>query len=217
MPCSILRIFSVIVALTFATAAAAGAEGTRLMAFGDSLVHGYGLAEDDTFPAQLQAALQQQGHAVEVLNAGNSGDTTAAGLARLDWALADRPDAVIIVLGANDGLRGLEPRQTYSNLTAILERLEADGLPVLLAGMLAPRNLGTDYAEDFDAVFPRLAARHTVAFYPFFLEGVAMEPELNQPDGIHPNAAGVAVIVQSIMPEVARLIDSIAAGQAADG
>ena len=209
MPCSILRIFSVIVALTFATAAAASAEGTRLMAFGDSLVHGYGLAEDDTFPAQLQAALEQQGHAVEVLNAGNSGDTTAAGLARLDWALADRPDAVIVVLGANDGLRGLEPRQTYGNLTAILERLEADGLPVLLAGMLAPRNLGAAYVEEFDGVFQRLSDERDVVFYPFFLDGVAAQTELNLGDGIHPNKDGVAEIVTRIMPSVESLLDRV--------
>ena len=209
MPCSILRIFSVIVALTFATAAAASAEGTRLMAFGDSLVHGYGLAEDDTFPAQLQAALQQQGHAVEVLNAGNSGDTTAAGLARLDWALADRPDAVIVVLGANDGLRGLEPRQTYGNLTAILERLEADGLPVLLAGMLAPRNLGAPYVEEFDDVFQRLSEERNVVFYPFFLDGVAAQTELNLGDGIHPNKDGVAEIVSRILPSVESLLDRV--------
>ena len=209
MPCSILRIFSVIVALTFATAAAASAEGTRLMAFGDSLVHGYGLAEDDTFPAQLQAALQQQGHAVEVLNAGNSGDTTAAGLARLDWALADRPDAVIVVLGANDGLRGLEPRQTYGNLTAILERLEADGLPVLLAGMLAPRNLGAAYVEEFDGVFQRLSEERNVVFYPFFLDGVAAQTQLNLGDGIHPNKDGVAEIVSRILPSVESLLDRV--------
>ncbi len=209
MPCSILRIFSVIVALTFATATAASAEGTRLMAFGDSLVHGYGLAEDDTFPAQLQAALEQQGHAVEVLNAGNSGDTTAAGLARLDWALADRPDAVIVVLGANDGLRGLEPRQTYGNLTAILERLEADGLPVLLAGMLAPRNLGAAYVEEFDGVFQRLSEERNVVFYPFFLDGVAAQTELNLGDGIHPNKDGVAEIVSRILPSVESLLDRV--------
>ena len=209
MPCLILRIFSVIVALTFATAAAASAEGTRLMAFGDSLVHGYGLAEDDTFPAQLQAALEQQGHAVEVLNAGNSGDTTAAGLARLDWALADRPDAVIVVLGANDGLRGLEPRQTYGNLTAILERLEADGLPVLLAGMLAPRNLGAAYVEEFDGVFQRLSEERNVVFYPFFLDGVAAQTELNLGDGIHPNKNGVAEIVSRILPSVESLLDRV--------
>ena len=209
MPCSILRIFSLIVALTFATATTATAEGTRLMAFGDSLVHGYGLAEDDTFPAQLQAALQQQGHAVEVLNAGNSGDTTAAGLARLDWALADRPDAVIVVLGANDGLRGLEPRQTYGNLTAILERLEADGLPVLLAGMLAPRNLGAAYVEEFDGVFQRLSEERNVVFYPFFLDGIAAQTELNLGDGIHPNKDGVAEIVSRILPSVESLLDRV--------
>ncbi len=209
MPCSILRISSLIVALTFATAAAANAEGTRLMAFGDSLVHGYGLPEHATFPAQLEEALREQGHSVEVLNAGNSGDTTAAGLARLDWALADQPDAVIVVLGANDGLRGLEPRQTYSNLSAILGRLQTNGMPVLLAGMLAPRNLGQDYVEEFDGVFARLSREWNLVFYPFFLEGVAAESNLNQADGIHPNEAGVAVIVDRILPSVQQLLDKL--------
>lgn len=189
----------------------------KILAFGDSLVHGYGLAAGDTFPEQLERNLRERGYDVTVINGGNSGDTTAAALARLDWALADQPDLVLVEFGANDGLRGIDPSDTYANLDAILMRLKQDRIPVLLAGMLAPRNLGSDYAEDFDAVFPRLAARHAVAFYPFFLEGVAMEAELNQPDGIHPNAAGVAVIVESIVPEVARLIDEIAAQRAADG
>ena len=179
------------------------------MAFGDSLVHGYGLPEHATFPAQLEEALREQGHSVEVLNAGNSGDTTAAGLARLDWALADQPDAVIVVLGANDGLRGLEPRQTYSNLSAILGRLQTNGMPVLLAGMLAPRNLGQDYVEEFDGVFARLSREWNLVFYPFFLEGVAAESNLNQADGIHPNEAGVAVIVDRILPSVQQLLDKL--------
>ena len=184
----------------------------RLLAFGDSLVHGYGLASGETFPEKLEAALRERGHAVEVLNGGNSGDTTAAGLARLDWALADRPDAVLLELGANDGLRGIDPKSTYENLDAILARLTAEGLPVLLAGMLAPRNLGADYATAFDAVFPALAEKHAVAFYPFFLEGVAVQPELNQADGIHPNAAGVAVIVERILPDVVALIEALPQG-----
>lgn len=162
----------------------------------------------------------EDGYRVEVLNGGNSGDTTAAGLARLDWALADRPDLAIVELGANDGLRGIDPGETYRNLDAILSRLEAEGVPVLLAGMLAPRNLGTDYAEAFDAVYPRLAETHGVPLYPFFLDGVALQPELNQADGIHPNGAGVALVVERILPSVVRLIEgheANRAGEASDG
>lgn len=201
-----------------------------ILAFGDSLVHGYGLDAGDTFPEQLQNALDRAGYPVRVLNGGNSGDTSAAGLARLDWALADQPDLAIVELGANDGLRGIEPSNTYANLDAILGRLKADGVAVLLAGMLAPRNLGADYARDFDAVYPDLAARHDVALYPFFLDGVALQPDLNQADGIHPNAAGVAIIVGRILPDVVRLLDGLgaqppnqppnqsgAAGEAGDG
>ncbi len=192
----------------------------RILAFGDSLVHGYGLAADETFPTQLERALLREGHRVQVLNGGNSGDTTAAGLARLDWALADRPDLAIVELGANDGLRGIDPGETYRNLDAILSRLKAEGIAVLLAGMLAPRNLGADYVEAFDAVYPRLAEAHGVALYPFFLDGVAMQPELNQADGIHPNAAGVALLVERILPSVVRLIEGLAesrGAEAADG
>ena len=189
----------------------------RLLAFGDSLVHGYGLAAEETFPVQLERALAREGQRVEVLNGGNSGDTTAAGLARLDWALADRPDLVLVELGANDGLRGIDPDETYRNLDAILARLKAAGIPVLFTGMLAPRNLGASYAEAFDAVFPRLAEVHGVAFYPFFLDGVAMQPELNQADGIHPNAAGVARVVEGILPAVLKLIESYRETEAADG
>jgi len=192
----------------------------RILAFGDSLVHGYGLATDEAFPLQLERALLDNGYRVEVLNGGNSGDTTAAGLARLDWALADCPDLAIVELGANDGLRGIDPGETYRNLDAILSRLKAEGIPVLLAGMLAPRNLGADYAEAFDAVYPRLAEVHGVPLYPFFLDGVAMQPELNQADGIHPNAAGVALLVERILPSVVRLIEEYEANRAsgaADG
>ncbi len=192
----------------------------RILAFGDSLVHGYGLAADETFPTQLERALLREGHRVQVLNGGNSGDTTAAGLARLDWALADRPDLAIVELGANDGLRGIDPGETYRNLDAILSRLKAEGIAVLLAGMLAPRNLGADYVEAFDAVYPRLAEAHGVALYPFFLDGVAMQPELNKADGIHPNAAGVALLVERILPSVVRLIEGLAesrGAEAADG
>jgi len=184
----------------------AEAPPVKLLAFGDSLVHGYGLAAGDSFPEQLEGALRERGYAVKVINAGNSGDTTAAGRARLDWALAEEPDLVLVELGGNDSLRGIEPSDTYRNLDGILRRLTADGLPVLLAGMRAPRNLGDDYAAEFDAVFPRLAEKHGVAFYPFFLDGVALDPALNQADGIHPNAAGVAVIVERILPALEPLL-----------
>ena len=190
----------------------ARAEAIRVLAFGDSLTHGYGLKAGETFPEQLEAALAGEGLSVTVINAGNSGDTTAAGRARLDWALADKPDAVLLELGANDSLRGLDPSMTYENLDWILTRLGKARLPVLLAGMLAPRSLGDDYADEFDAVFPRLAAKHDVLLYPFFLEGVAAEPSLNQDDGIHPNPAGVALIVKSIKPYVLELIGRAGGG-----
>ena len=197
-------------ALAFALPAGAAAQDSEpleLLAYGDSLVHGYGLDNPDNFPSQLEAALADEGREVEVINAGNSGDTTAAGLARLDWTLAETPDAAIVVLGANDALRGLDPAKTYENLDAILARFEELGVPVLLAGMMAPRNMGADYAEEVDGVFPRLAEKHDTVFYPFFLDGVATDPDLNQPDGIHPNAAGVAEIVEGILPKVKDLLD----------
>jgi len=184
----------------------------RLLAFGDSLVHGYGLPAGATFPEQLQAALRQRGFMVDVINGGNSGDTTAAARARLAWTASPQPDAALVELGANDGLRGLDPATTYDNLDAILSELAAQGIPVLLAGMLAPRNLGAEYAAEFDAVFPRLGARHGVALYPFFLDGVALNPDLNQADGIHPNEAGVAVIVERILPSVLRLLEDVHKG-----
>ena len=208
-----LRLLLLAAALWAAAAAPAAAQAAvRILAFGDSLVHGYGLAGPETFPAQLQAALEALGHEVEVINAGNSGDTSAAGLARLDWALMDAPDLAIVEFGANDGLRGIEPRQTYANLDAMLTRLGAEEVPVLLAGMLAPRNLGADFVAEFDSVFPRLAAAHGVALYPFFLDGVALQPDFTQADGLHPNAAGVAVIVERITPFVVRLLDGHAGG-----
>ncbi|WP_366553382.1 arylesterase [Aquibaculum sediminis] len=202
-----LSSLALVVGLTAGIAQAS--EPVRLMAFGDSLVHGYGLDPDDVFPQQLEAALRDQGHEVEVINAGNSGDTTAAGLARIDWALADEPDAILVVLGANDGLRGLDPSETRRNLSGLLERLEEEELPTLFTGMLAPRNLGSDYAAEFDALFPRLAKAHDVVFYPFFLDGVVAEPALNQGDGIHPNAEGVAEIVARILPSVEELLSEV--------
>ncbi|MBX9700843.1 MAG: arylesterase [Acetobacteraceae bacterium] len=191
----------------------------RLLALGDSLTAGYGLPAGQGFVPRLQAALDARSGAprpVRVLDGGVSGDTTAGGLARLDWALADNPDCVIVELGGNDGLRGLPPAGTYRNLAAILDRLAARRLPALLAGMLAPPNLGADFGREFAEVFHRLAReRPELVFYPFFLEGVAGDPALNQADRIHPNAAGVAEIVRRILPAVEALLAKVPAGPAA--
>lgn len=193
-------------ALAFSQSVAA-ATAVRILTLGDSLTAGYGLIEADSFPAQLQAALTERGIDVDVLNSGVSGDTTSAGRARLAWALSDQPDVVIVELGANDGLRGIDPELTRDNLAAILETLRANDVPVLLTGMYAPPNLGTEYSERFNAIYPELAERYGVLLYPFFLDGVATEPALNQSDGIHPNRDGVAVIVERILPLVMRLIE----------
>lgn len=187
-------------------AAPAAAADARLVLFGDSLVAGYGLAAADAFPAKLQAALEARGVDVTVVNAGVSGDTTAGGRARLEWSLAEKPAAVIVELGANDGLRGLKPAATAENLDTILARLARDRIPVLLAGMYAPPNLGREYSRSFNAIYPRLAKAHGVSLYPFFLDGVAGEAALNQPDGLHPNAKGVDVIVERILPYVLKLL-----------
>ena len=194
-------------------AAPAGAEPMRLLALGDSLTAGYGVAAEASFPAQLERALRAEGYDVTVLNAGVSGDTTAGGRARLDWALADRPQAAIVELGANDGLRGLDPAQAERNLDDILTRLKTSGVRVLLTGMRAPPNFGPDYAAAFEAVFPRLAQRHQVAFYPFFLDGVARDPRFNQPDGLHPTPDGVAEIVRRILPSVKAVLGPPAAAR----
>jgi acyl-CoA thioesterase-1 len=194
-----------------ARARAQGGREIRILALGDSLTAGYGLPRQEGFAAQLQAALRAKGIAATVIDAGVSGDTTAGGRARLEWALADRPDAAIVALGGNDLLRAIPPEATYANLDAILRRLAERNIPVLLAGMLAPRNLGQDYVTAFEGAYQRLAREHDVVFYPFFLDGVATVPELNQPDGIHPNARGVAVMVERILPAVERLLARVRA------
>jgi acyl-CoA thioesterase-1 len=171
-----------------------------IIAFGDSLVAGLGLPQEEAFPARLEAALRERGHDVNVVNAGVSGDTTAAGLGRLDWSVPDGTDGVIIELGANDMLRGIDPDQTRKNLDAMLARLAERKIPVLLAGMRAAPNLGAEYSASFDPIFPDLAQKYGAALYPFFLDGVAAEPGLNQPDGMHPNSAGVDVIVGRFLP-----------------
>ena len=198
---ALLAVFASFFAVSSATAqSGAVAPGFRLMVIGDSLTAGFGLPAEQAFPAKLEAALRQKGHAVSVLNAGVSGDTSAGGKARIGWALADKPDAVILELGANDGLRGIDPKELHANLAAILETLKARGIPTFLAGMVAPPNLGAAYGKEFRAVYTRLAADYQVPLQPFFLEGVAMKRDLNQADGIHPNAAGVEVLVGNIVP-----------------
>jgi acyl-CoA thioesterase I len=189
-------------------AARPAAAATTILAFGDSLTAGYGLGPADAFPAQLEAALKQRGHDVRVINAGVSGDTTAGGLARLDWSLADKPDLVLLELGSNDMLRGLAPTEAEANLDAMLQKLTQAKIPVLLCGMYAARNLGPDYVARFDGIYPRLAKKYGVALYPFFLDGVAMDPQLNQGDGMHPNPAGVRMIVERILPAIEKLLPS---------
>ncbi len=184
----------------------AEADEIRLLALGDSLSAGYGLPPGEGFTDQLEITLRREGLDVRVLNGGVSGDTTAGGLARLEWMLSDAPDAVIIELGANDGLRGLDPDDTRANLDSILGKLNQREIPVLLTGMLAPPNMGSEYGEDFNGLYPLLADQHQVAFYPFFLEGVAGNLELNQTDAIHPNTKGVAEIIIRILPSVKALL-----------
>ncbi|MDJ0386489.1 arylesterase [Roseomonas sp. E05] len=194
-------------------ARAQGEAPVKLLMLGDSITAGYGLAKEQALPAQLEALLRQSGEKVQVIAAGVSGDTTAGGKSRLDWALADQPQAVIVALGGNDGLRGLPPADTYANLDDILTRLKARGIPVLLAGMLAPPNLGADYGRDFAATFQRLARAHPGAvFYPFLLEGVAGDPELNQPDRIHPNPRGAEEVARRMLPAVRELLSKVQGG-----
>ncbi|WP_190291559.1 arylesterase [Roseibium aggregatum] len=194
------------VLLVFGFSTAAFAAPLKLVVLGDSLSAGYQLPADDAFPAQLQAALEKQGHDVEVVNAGVSGDTTADGLARLDWSVGPDAKAVIVELGANDALRGLPPEKTRENLSEIVSRLTDRNVKVLVAGMLAPRNLGEDYASRFDPIFADIARIHGAMLYPFFLQGVAMKPELNLADGMHPTGEGVSIIVQNMLPAVEDLI-----------
>jgi len=202
-----LVLAAIVAAVAPAAAQPAGAgRPLKIVAFGDSLTAGFGLPADAAFPARLQRALSRKGLAVEVANAGVSGDTSADGLARLDWSVPDDADAVILELGANDALRGIDPQRTHAALDAIVQRLVARRIPVLLAGMRAPPNMGADYAQAFDAIYPDLAAAHALIFYPFFLDGVAAERGLNQGDGLHPTAAGVDVIVARLLPKAEELI-----------
>lgn len=204
------RLVAVVALLLYLAAPAVHAqtEPVKLAILGDSLAAGYGLAPAQAFPARLQAALKEKGRNVTVINHGVSGDTTAGGVERLDWMLGDRPDIVLVELGGNDALRALDPAATERNLDTIVKKLKEAGVTVWLAGMLAPRNFGPEYAKSFDAVFKKIADKYDVPFYAFFLDGVAQDPALNQPDGIHPNARGVDVVVERIFPFVIKNLDA---------
>jgi acyl-CoA thioesterase-1 len=199
-------------ALLFVAGAAAAADRpVKIVALGDSLVAGYQLQAGDTFPVRLEQALKGKGHAFEIANAGVSGDTSSGGLARIDWSVPEGTDAVILELGANDMLRGVDPKVTREALETIIRKLKERRIEVLLCGMLAPPNLGADYARAYNPIYPQLAATHDVLFYPFFLDGVATNAKLNLGDGMHPNADGVAAIVQRILPKVEELIARVRA------
>lgn len=197
---------AVMVVLALFCAATANARPVRVLILGDSLTAGYGLAAADGFQAQMLAALQARGHDVSFVDAAVSGDTSAGGRARLDWALGDGADAALVELGANDALRGLPSKDLQANLTAILDELAAKHMPVLLSGMLAPPNLGAEYGDAFKAVYEKLGRRQDVIFDPFFLKGVAADPALNQADHLHPDPAGVKIIVARLLPDMEKLI-----------
>jgi acyl-CoA thioesterase-1 len=199
---------AVLLFLLLIPGARAAEDEFRILALGDSLTAGYGLPREESFPARLEMALRDAGIKATVDNAGVSGDTSAGGLARVDWALAEMPDAAIVELGANDGLRGLDPAVTKANIKAVIRRLKDADVRVLLIGMKAPPNLGPEYVEAFDGLFPALAKEEAVEFYPFFLDGVITDPSLNQGDQMHPNAKGVDVIVEKLLPYVKRLVQA---------
>ncbi len=210
---TILTLFVCLFATPAAQAQVAQAQSVpvKLAVLGDSLAAGYGVKPDQAIPARLETALKAAGRNVSVINHGVSGDTTAGGVERLDWMLADKPDIVLVELGANDALRATDPATTERNLDTILTRLKAAGVTVWLAGMLAPRNYGPEYAAQFDGLYTRLAAKHDVPLYPFFLDGIAQDPALNQADGIHPNPKGVDVVVERLLPFVTKNLDTYAA------
>ncbi|TIX92710.1 arylesterase [Rhizobium sp. P44RR-XXIV] len=198
--------------LLFGAVSAAEARTIQLVGFGDSLMAGYQLPPGDGFPAKLEAALKAKGLDVAVADAGVSGDTTSGGLSRIDWSVPDGTDGVVLELGANDALRGIPPEQTEKNLETMIERLKERKIPVFLAGMLAPPNMGPDYAEKFNPIYKRLADKYQLTLYPFFLDGVAAQANLQLDDGMHPNPKGVDVMVERILPAVIKFVGMIDAG-----
>jgi len=187
----------------------AQAEILRIAMLGDSLTAGYGLPPEEALPVKLEKALKAAGRDVTIANHGVSGDTTAGGLSRLEWMMADKPKLVLVALGGNDALRGIDPAETERNLDAIITKLKAEGTAVMLFGMAAPRNFGPEYTKAFDGLYPRLAEKHKIPLYPFLLDGVAMDRDLNQTDGIHPNIKGVDLLVSRIAPAVMKAIDAL--------
>ena len=207
--CHKFLIFCVFILGSSLIAVTGHARELKLLAFGDSLIAGYGLPKKDGFSDQLEATLNHAGIRLKVINAGVSGDTSAGGLSRIDWALGSNPDAILLELGANDSLRGIDPKITKTNLQKIITKPERRGVPILFAGMVAPPNMGKEYGLEFEKVYLELAEVNKVIFYPFFLEGVAGVPELNQEDGIHPNKEGVLKIVETIAPFVRDLLKRV--------
>jgi len=209
--CALLYGLTLIFLLSFSGQRGHADEQITLVVYGDSLSAGYGVSEPQAFPARLENALKARGHAVRVVNASVSGDTTAAGLSRFEWSFPKAAHGAILELGANDALRGLRPDITRANLDKLLARIKVRGVEPLLAGMLAPRNLGVEYTKAFDRIYPELAKKHDVLLYPFFLYDVAGKRKLNQDDGLHPNPEGVHVIVAGMLPLVEKLLGRIAA------
>ena len=208
-----LGFFASLAITALLSAGIAHAEPVRLVGFGDSLMAGYQLPANDAFPVKLEAALRARGHEVEIANAGVSGDTTSGGLSRLDWSIPDGTQGVILELGANDALRGIPPEETEKNLDAMLSRLKERGIAVLLAGMVAPPNMGPEYGERFNGIYQRLADKYGATLYPFFLEGVVTKANLQIEDGMHPNPEGVDVMVRSFLPAAEAFLGSIKAGE----
>ncbi|MDA4845519.1 arylesterase [Hoeflea poritis] len=204
-----IRIFVIFCGLALFTAAPARADTVNIVGLGDSLMAGYELDPSDAFPTRLEAALREKGYDVKIANAGVSGDTSSGGLARLDWSVPDGTDAVLLELGANDALRGISPEQTRANIDEIIGRLKDRDIAVLLVGMLSPPNMGDDYAQKFNSIYPELSQEHGIGLYPFFLDGVAAQPSLVLSDGMHPNPKGVEIMVDRFLPLAEALIVNI--------
>jgi acyl-CoA thioesterase-1 len=207
---SLLMAFVLCLTPAYAQTAPASS-ASKIAVLGDSLAAGFGLKPEQSFPSRLEAALKAHGRNVTIVNQGVSGDTTAGGLDRVDWLLGDKPDIVLVELGANDALRGTDPAVTERNLSAIIEKLKAAGVTVWLAGMMAPRNFGAEYVATFDGLYKRLSDKYQLPLYPFILDGVAQDAALNQADGLHPNMRGAQIVADRLLPFVTKNLDAYAA------